>query len=211
MREMIGLTVNRPPALILVVALALTAALLAGCGASSLKDSETAAEAKAAEAPVATESTATPTTSEEAPPVSAEATMEEAPAADNTGAWNVIQRGAQTFAGRLDQANQSVASCQTDAAAGADFDACIGKAYTAIADAATELVGTVDQALTTTDGQCRDALATLRSATQTMVDDYSREVTTTDLSSRETLEARLGDDTQAFASDALAAAAACVG
>jgi hypothetical protein len=207
---MIGLTVNRPPALILVVALALTAALLAGCGMSSLKDSETATEAKAANATDAGERTAEPATTDEAEPISAEATMEATPAADNTGAWNVIQGGAQTFAGRLDQANQSVASCQTDAAAGADFDACIGKAYSAIAAAATELVGTVDQALTTTDGQCRDALATLRSATQTMVDDYSRAVTTTDLTSRETLDARLGDDAQAYASNAMAAAAACV-
>ena len=207
---MIGSTVNRPPALILVVVLALAAALLSGCGVSSLKDSETATDAKAAEATVVAESAAESATTEEAPPVSADATTEATPAADNAGAWNVIQSGAQTFAGRLDQANQSVASCQTDAAAGADFDACIGKAYTDISAAAAELVGTVDQALATTAGQCRESLATLRTATQSMVDDYSRAVTTTDLTSRETLDARLGDDAQAYASNAMAAAAACV-
>ena len=210
---MIGSSVKRLPALIPVVILVLAAALLTGCGVSSLKDSETATEAKAAQAAETTETTAAaePMVVEEVEPVSAEATTEEAPTADNAGAWSVIQDGAQTFAGRLDQANQSVASCQTDAAAGADFDACVGKAYTAISAAATELMGTVDQALATTDGQCRDALSNLLSATQAMVDDYARAVTTTDLTSRETLEARLGDDTQAYATDALAAAAACVG
>ncbi len=210
---MIGSNVKHPPALILVVALALTGVLLAGCGAASLKDSETATDAQAAE-PIETapaETTAEPAAIEEATPLEAEATTAEQPAADNAGAWSLIQDGAQTFAGRLDQANQSVASCQTDAAAGADFDACVGSAYTAISTAAAELSGTVDQAIASTDGPCRDALKTLRGATQSLVDDYARAVTTTDLTSRETLEARLGDDTQAYADDALAAAAACVG
>jgi hypothetical protein len=44
-----------------------------------------------------------------------------------------------------------------------------------------------------------------------MVDDYSRVVATTDLTSRETLEARLGDDAQAYADEALTAAATCIG
>ncbi|MGI9188371.1 MAG: hypothetical protein ACR2J9_12785, partial [Gaiellales bacterium] len=149
-------------------------------------------------------------TTEAAAAATVEATTETAPAADNVGAWTIIQSGAQTFAGRLDQANQSVASCQTDAAAGADFDTCIGKAYTTISTAAAELVATVDEALTTTDGSCHDSLTTLRDATQSMVDDYARAVTTTDLTSRETLDARLGDDVQAYADHALAAAAACV-
>jgi hypothetical protein len=210
---MIGSNVKHPPTLILVVALTLSGALLAGCGASSLKDSETAAEAQAAEVAEAApaESAAEPIVTEESAPIEIEATTAEESTTDNAGAWSVIQDGAQTFAGRLDQANQSVASCQTDAAAGADFDACVGKAYTAISAAAEELSGTVDQAIAATDGPCRDALTTLRGATQSLVDDYSRAVTTTDLTSRETLEARLGDDTQAYADDALAAAAACVG
>lgn len=201
---------KRLPALIPVAALLLGTLVLAGCGASSLKDSETATDAKAAEAAATVETTAEPAATEEAAPVSAEATTEAAPAADNAGAWTIIQSGAQTFAGRLDQANQSVASCQTDAAAGADFDTCIGKAYTTISTAAAELVATVDGALATTDGQCHESLTTLRDATQSMVDDYARAVTTTDLTSRETLDARLGDDAQAYADNALAAAAACV-
>jgi hypothetical protein len=207
---MIGSTVKRLPVLIPVAAILLGALLLVGCGASSLKDSETATDANAAEVAAEAASTAEAATTEEAAPLSVEATTEAAPAADNAGAWSVIQDGAQTFAGRLDQANQSVASCQTDAAAGANFDTCIGKAYTTISAAATELVGTVDQALTTTAGQCHDSLATLRTATQSMADDYSRAVTTTDLTSRETLDARLGDDAQAYADKAMAAAAACV-
>jgi hypothetical protein len=207
---MIGSTVKRLPVLTSVAVILLGALLLAGCGASSLKDSETATDANAAEVAAEAVSTAEAATTEEAAPVSVEATTEATPAADNAGAWSVIQGGAQTFAGRLDQANQSVASCQTDAAAGADFDTCIGKAYTTISAAATELVGTVDQALATTDGQCHDSLATLRTATQSMADDYSRAVTTTDLTSRETLDARLGDDAQAYADNAMAAAAACV-
>ena len=103
-----------------------------------------------------------------------------------------------------------LAGCQTDAAAGADFDTCIGKAYTTISAAATTLAGTVDQLVTQTDGQCHDALTTLRDATQAMADDYTSAAGTTDLTSRQTLEARLGDDAQAYADDALSAAAACV-
>jgi hypothetical protein len=200
----------RLPTPILLVALAMSAVLSAGCGASSLRDSETAAEAQAA-VPAETTMTAAAMTVESTPAPEATAEPMTVPAADNAGAWSVIQDGAQQFAARLDQANQSIASCQTDAAAGASFDACMGAAYTAIATAAGELDRTVEQAIGQTDGPCRDALTALRKATGAMVDDYSRVVATTDLTSRETLEARLGDDAQAYADEALTAAATCIG
>lgn len=205
---MIGSTVQRPPALIPVVLLALAAALLVGCGASSLRDNETAADAQAAEAAVSTPTTEATTAATEAADT-VETTVSEAAPADNAGAWSVVKDGAQLFAGHLDQANQSVASCQTDAAAGKNFDTCIGAAYTAIATAAGELAVTVDAAVGETDGQCHDALATLHNTTQAMADDYLRAVDMTDLTSRQTLESRLGDDAQTYADTALAAAAAC--
>jgi hypothetical protein len=42
-----------------------------------------------------------------------------------------------------------------------------------------------------------------------MADDYTTAVSTNDLTSQQTLEARLGDDAQAYADNALTAAAAC--
>ena len=206
MREMIGSSVKHPPALILVIVLALAAALLTGGGASSLQDTETATDAKAAENAAISAAAAVTT---EAPAVTADAATT-APSADNAGAWDTIKTGAETFAAQLDQGNQSVASCETNAAAGADFDRCVGKSYRLIAAAAVALVHTVDQTVGQTDGQCRDALATFRSATQSMADDYTHAITTTDLTSKQTLEARLGDDTQTYADTTFAAAAACV-
>mgnify|MGYP006269193609 CR=1 FL=1 len=209
---MIGSSVKRLPTLIPVAAILVGALLLAGCGVSSLKDSETATDAKAAEGAAAKAEATTEAAAETAQVEAVATTAEEtAPAADNSGTWSTIENGAQTFAAQLDQANQSVASCQTDAAAGADFDTCIGKAYTTIAAAASTLAGTVDELIADSDGQCRDALSTLRDATQAMASDYTSAADTTDLTSRQTLEARIGDDAQAYADDALAAAAACVG
>ena len=125
MREMIGSSVKRLPALIPVAAMLLGALLLVGCGASSLKDSETATDAKAAESAAPAATTDAATTEADVTTTAVENTT---PAADNAGTWSTIKDGAQTFAASLDQANQSVASCQTDAAAGADFDTCVGKA-----------------------------------------------------------------------------------
>ena len=190
---MIGTTVQRLPTLIPLVALMLAGVLLAGCGAASLRDQETAVDAQAAQTP--DDMTAV----SDSQPVAAEP------------AWSTVQAGAQTFAGRLDQANQSVASCQTDAAAGRDFDTCIGEAYTTISAAAGELATTVDGTIGQTDGVCRAALSTLREAAQAMIDDYARAVVTTDLTSRETLDLRLAEDTRAYADETIAAAAACSG
>ena len=206
---MIRPSVKRLSVLIPVAAILLGALLLSGCGASSLKDSETATDAQAAESVAAAAAADTAAATTEAP-TTTEAATTAALAADNSGSWTTIKDGAQTFAAQLDQANQSVASCQTDAAAGANFDACMGKAYTTIATAATTLVGTVDQVIMQTDGQCHEALTTLRGATQSMADDYTTAVSTTDLTSQQTLEARLGDDAQAYADNALTAAAACI-
>jgi len=213
---MIGTTVQRLPTLIPIVALVLAGVLLAGCGASSLRDQETAVDAQAAQTPdeKALVSESLPVAAEPAPPsepAAAIETADTAPSADNHAAWGIVQAGAQTFAGRLDQANQSVASCQTDAAAGRDFDTCIGEAYTTISAAASELATTVDGMIAQADGVCRAALSTLREAAQAMIDDYARAVLTTDLTSRETLDLRLAEDTRAYADETIAAAAACSG
>jgi hypothetical protein len=213
---MIGTTVQRLPTLIPLVALMLAGVLLAGCGAASLRDQETAVDAQAAQTPddMTSVSDSQPVAAEPAPPSEPAAsteTVQAAPSADNPAAWSTVQAGAQTFAGRLDQANQSVASCQTDAAAGRDFDTCIGEAYTTISAAAGELATTVDGTIGQTDGVCRAALSTLREAAQAMIDDYARAVVTTDLTSRETLDLRLAEDTRAYADETIAAAAACSG
>lgn len=201
---------SRVHALLLVTAVALVGVAAAGCGGSAIGDTETSADAKAADAaPTAqAETPAEATTSGDAT-TAAEATTETATAADNATAWAAVDRGAQAFAAHLDQANQSVASCPTDAAAGADFDECMGKAYTAIADAATTLIGVLDGARSQMDGDCAAAVGELRSTVQAMASDHARAAKTTDWTSLDTLKARLGDDAQSYADAALAAAGAC--
>ena len=186
--------------------LALLVALVAsGCGASSLADSETATEAKAAAAAPVTTEAAAPTTE------AVETTVAAAPESDNPGAWSTVDAGAQQFAAELDHASQSIASCETDMAAGADFTECAGKAYQQIVDAATALAGVIDDAATQADGDCRAALATMGAATRTLVQDYSDSIATTDWTSLDTLREKLGGDTQAYAETALAAGATCAG
>lgn len=196
------------------IALALVAALLAaGCGAASLSDRETATEAQAAVAdaePTTTADeaiaaeTAEATTAVEAEPATV------APAADDAGAWSAVDAGAQTFAAQLDHAGQSIASCETDAAAGDDFNACAGRAYQAMADSATTLVGVIDAAAAAAGGECGTALSAMREATRTLVDDYSSAISTTDWTSADTLRDRIAGDTQAYADTALAAASTCM-
>ena len=185
--------------------LALLVALVAsGCGASSLSDTETATEAKAA--------AAAPVTTEAAAPVTTEAAVETAaPEGDNPGAWTTVDAGAQAFAAQLDHSTQSVATCQTDMAAGADFTACAGKAYRDIVTAATTLAGVIESALAQAAGDCRAALDTMRTATQALIADYTDAITTTDWTSLDTLRQRLGDDAQGYADTALAAGASCAG
>ncbi len=176
-------------------------ALLGACGSMNLGGTETTTETKEVE--TSTQAVAL------AQPESAKATsLEGVPAVDNTAAWSSVMTGAQTFARRLVQATQSIASCPTDAAAGADFSACLATAYTAIATAAQQLVDNIDTT-SKSDGACRDALSTMRAATQAMVDDYQRAVETTDLTSIETIKSRLGDDAQMYVDATLAAASAC--
>ena len=181
--------------------------LVAGCGSSTLGDTETATEAKAAGAAstveVATVAAAVDTAA------AANETTVAASTADNAGAWSTVDAGAQVFAASLDQATQSIASCQTDAAAGQDFEKCTGDTYTAVARAGTTLLGSMASVTDETDGSCQEALTSMSGAMQTMVADYQRAVTTTDLTSAETLNARLGDDAQAYADAALTAASAC--
>lgn len=186
--------------------LALLVALVAsGCGASSLADSETATEAKAAA--VATTEAVVETTAAEPEPEP----VEVEPAADNPGAWSTVDAGAQQFAAELDHASQSIASCETDMAAGADFTACAGKAYQQIVDAATTLAGVIESAVAQAGGDCRAALDTMRTATQALIADYTDAISTTDWTSLDTLRQRLGDDAQGYADTALAAGATCAG
>ena len=196
------------------IALALVAALLAaGCGAASLSDRETATEAQAAVADAEPTTTADEAvaaeTTEATTAVEAEpATV--APAADDAGAWSAVDAGAQAFAAQLDHAGQSIASCETDAAAGDDFNACAGRAYQAMADSATTLVGVIDAAAAAAGGECGSALSAMREATRTLVDDYSSAISTTDWTSADTLRDRIAGDTQAYADTALAAASTCM-
>jgi len=159
----------------------LVAAMVAGCGSSALSSAETATDAQAA---------------------GATATAEVAPA-------TVAVDTTQAFAASFDQATQSIASCQTDAAAGQDFAKCAGGTYTAVATAGTALVDSITAVADQTDGSCHEALTTMSGAMQTMVTDYQRAVTTTDLTSADTLKTRLGDDAQTYADSALTAASAC--
>lgn len=180
--------------------------LVASCGGSVLDDTETAIEAKAAGASLTVEAAPVEAVVETA---AASETTVAASTADNAGAWSTVDASAQAFAASLDQANQSIASCHTDAAAGQDFEKCAGDTYTAVALAGTTMLDSMASVTDETDGSCQEALTTMSGAMQTMVTDYQRAVTTTDLTSAETLDARLGDDAQAYAEAALNAASAC--
>ncbi len=211
---MMGLPMR--PRLPLVLGLLAVGLAVAGCGAvESLKDTETATEAQAAEAAPPEETAAVMA---EEPP--AEAVVESAPmetaeevpaAADNAGAWSEIDAGAQRFAGKLDAATQAIASCQTEAAAGEDFTACQGAAFEAIAAAGDELVQIVDAAAPRADGDCRAALEALRSSTAEMSADHRAAVGMSDLTSLETAYAEIAADMSAYADAAMAAGGACAG
>lgn len=179
----------------------------AGCGGSGLSDTETATEAQAAGA-TSTAEVAAITAVADTAAVTTETTIATS-TADNAGAWSAVDASTQVFAASLDQATQSIASCQTDAAAGEDFATCASATYTAVATAGTILLDSIAAASNQTDGLCNDALATMSGAMQTMVTDYQRAVTTSDLTSAETLQTRLGDDAQAYADAALTATSAC--
>jgi hypothetical protein len=181
--------------------------LVAGCGSSVLSDTETATEAKAAGASSTVEVAPVEAAVETA--AAASGATVAASTADNAGAWSTVDAGAQVFAASLDQATQSIASCHTDAAAGQDFEKCAGDTYTAVAMAGTTLLDSMATVTDETDGSCQEALTTMSGAMQTMVTDYLRAVTTTDLTSAETLDARLDDDTHAYAHAALTAASTC--
>ena len=188
------------PALAIVLVSGLTAC---GSAADALRDSETATEARAAEAAAPTS-----TVAETAPAVdmAAEAT---ARTGDNAAAWATIDRGAQTFAGRLDQATQSIASCETEAAAGVDFNACLDISFTDIAGAGDELAMIVTEAASGAEGTCRDALIALGEATRQMAGDYRNAIGMTDLTSLETAYQVMADDAGRYAEAAMAAGGAC--
>ncbi len=198
----------------LPLALALLAFGLAAAGCGALEDSETAAEADAAvvagdvtdEAP---EAPAETMPAEEAAPTVAEAMA--VPAADNAAAWAVIDRGAQRFAARLDEATQAIASCQTEAAAGADFTACQNASFAAVAEAGDAFIAVLDEAAGSADGDCRGALEGLRSATGEMAADYRGAIDMTDLTSLETAYMEMAADAGAYADAAMAAAGTCGG
>jgi len=182
-------------------------ALLGACGSMNLGDAETATETKAVETSTQAVALAQPESVEAASTAKA-ISLEEVPPVDNTAAWSSVSTGVRTFAGRLDQATHNIASCPTDAAAGADFSTCLATAYTAIAAAAQQLVDNIDTTSKSV-GACREALATMRAATQAMVDGYQRAVETIELTSIETIKFRLGDDAQIYADATLAAASTC--
>jgi len=179
----------------------------AGCGSAALRDTETATEAKAAGA-ASTVEVATVAAEADTSAVAIETTVATS-TADNRGAWSTVDASTQVFAASLDQATQSIASCQTDAAAGQDFAKCAGDTYTAVATAGTTLMDSIAAVTDQTDGPCHDALTSMSGAMQMMVTDYQRAVTTSDLTSGETLKSRLGDDAQAYADAALTAASVC--
>ncbi len=202
-----GLLSMRRSLLPIALLLVSLGALLGACGSMNLGDTETATEANAVEASTQAVALAQPESVEAASTAEA-ISLEEVPPVDNAAAWSSVNTGVRTFAGRLVQATHSIASCPTDAAAGADFSACLATAYTAIAVAAQQLVDNIDTT-SESDGACRDALSTMRAATQAMVDDYQRAVETTNLTSIETIKSRLGDDAQMYVDATLAAASAC--
>ena len=203
------------PALLLIV---LTSGVLfCACGTAGFGASDAVSPAEASAAPdrsqadvaATTEPTATETVAAAPASEPPTTTVAAASAGDNRAAWLTIDSAAQTFAGHLDEATQSIASCQTDAAAGANFSACIGKAFTAIAAAGTKLVATLDEGMATSTGACGDALGAMRTATKTMSDDYQSAVSIQNLTSLDTAYAQIGNDAGAYADAAMLAASTC--
>lgn len=204
------------PALLLIV---LTSGVLfCACGTAGFGASDAVSPAEASAAPDRSQADVAATTELATTAPAATASAATAPASevatttdsgDNRAAWLTIDSAAQTFAGHLDEATQSIASCQTDAAAGANFSACIGKAFTAIAAAGTKLVATLDEGMATSTGACGDALGAMRTATKTMSDDYQSAVSIQDLTSLETAYAQIGNDAGAYADAALLASSSC--
>ena len=199
------------PALLLMILT--SGVLLCACGTASFGASDAASPAEAAPAPARTQADVAATTAPAATASAASAPASEAATTTDSGgnraAWLGVDSAAQTFAGHLDEATQSIASCQTDAAAGANFGTCIGKAFTAIAAAGTALVATLDEGMATSTGACRDALGAMRTATKTMSDDYHSAVSIQDLTSLETAYAQIGNDAGAYADAAMLAATSC--
>lgn len=210
---MMGLPMRPRRSLPLALALLVLGLATGGCGA--LEDTETAMDADAAvlvgdEAPTASaEAPAEEPPASEPPPAAEEPTA--VTAADNAAAWAVIDRGAQRFAARLDEATQAVASCQTEAAAGADFTACQNASFAAVADAGEAFIAVLDEAVGRAGGDCRVALEGLRSATGQMAADYRGAIDMTDLTSLETAFMEMAADAGAYADAAMAAAGACGG
>lgn len=214
---MMGLPMRLRRSLTLALPLLVLGLAVAGCGA--LGDTETAAEADAAvvvadavPAESAAEAEGAPV--EEVPVEEPAASAEEAvaaPAPDNAAAWAVIDRGAQRFAARLDEATQAIASCQTEAAAGADFTACQNASFAAVAEAGDAFIAVLDEAAATAGGDCRAALEGLRGATGEMAADYRGAIDMTDLTSLETAYLEMAADAGAYADAAMAAAGACGG
>ena len=208
---MMGLPMRPRRSLPLAFALLSLGLAASGCGA--LGDTETAAEADAAivvesaepEAPIA-EPVEEPAAVE---PESEAEMVQTEPPVDDAAAWAVIDRGVQRFAARLDEATQAIASCQTEAAAGADFTACQNASFAAVAEAGDAFIMVLDEAADRTGGDCRSALEGLRAATGEMADDYRGAIDVTDLTRLETAYMEIAADAGAYADAAMAAAGAC--
>lgn len=201
----------------LLATVLLAGGLLAACGSAT----EEATDALAAEpAAVATEGQASvdeavdaalEEASAEAAARAEEAAEAAAPLIDNAGAWAAVDGHARTFAGRLDEATQSIASCQTEAAEGADFEACTSASYTAVAEAGDVLVAGMDASMASADGACRSALEAMREAAGVMAEDYRAAVGITDLTGLETAYERIAADAEVYGMSVVDAAGACAG
>ncbi len=178
--------------------LVIAAVLSAGCGAADLRDSETAVDAQAAVEEAET------TVVEAAP-----ATEVASPSADNGAAWAAVDAAAQEFAGQYDAATQSVALCETAAAAGEDFTQCLGNSFTAVADAEDRMIARMTSALEQADGGCRAAIESMRGAAAAMAAEHRSAVGVADLTSMETHQLEMGAAATAYADTAIAAGAAC--
>ncbi len=185
----------------LLIALVLLAPLTAACGASGdpeVRPAEAAtAAAMAGETPPADE------------PSAAMVAVSAAEASANAAAWSAVDASAAEFAGRLDAATQAIAACETDAAAGGDFTACLGGTFATVADAQERLVAAIDDALAQAGGTCRGALEEMRANAAAMAEDYRGAIGVTDMTGLETTFERLAADATAYASAAMGAGAVC--
>jgi len=176
----------------------LIAALVAsGCGASGLADTEPAVDA--------------PTTASDLAVAAEPAGGDDLTAPNNAAVWAEIDAAAKDFAGHYDAATQSVASCETAAAAGEDFTSCLGSSFLAVAEAEDQLIARVDGVLPLAVGACRTAAETMRAAASQMAAVHRDAVGIRDLTSMETHYLHMGDAASAYADTAVAAGAACAG